>query len=579
MQIHELNNFDGILGAGAFLVIDDGSDTGRISSQDLLKATEKEISDLGTALNGRIDNIIAGGSAPSEAEIIDARQGVNGINYPSLGDAIRTQISEEQNALALFESTAFDITQHNPINLLDRDAMTFGYYLTNAGVVGENASYWYSDYIPVEPGKTYSRQYGNQTVVLGRALVGTHWISCYDINKNILADKGSSSYPTSFTVPAGVAYIRISDSTNMNVSQYPTFVEGTTVLDYSDYFDPYTTYKLKTSALNDASINSIVGARRTSGLVKTFDISSDNHIFTEKINDVNNYTIEFKGIITSFNELIIQHGYQVSGGGYVRVTPTDFEYYIGTEVSPRVSEAHGLTIKDYINIKIDTALDNRYADFTITTNGGTYTKHSAWDVRLGDLGVRSVGANSLTDCVFSYYARGWRKPIHIYGDSYVGVYDDRWTYYLFTNGYENYNLNAYSGRISTDALASLKDVLDYATPDKIIWALGMNDGDTGGAINASWKSCVDELMSICEAKGIELILATCPNVPTVDNTYKNAYVIASGYRYIDFASAVGAANDTTWFDNMLSGDNTHPDVQGAIALYNQAIADVPELMD
>lgn len=43
MQIHELNNFSGTLGAGSYLAIDNGTDTGRISSQGLLASTEARI--------------------------------------------------------------------------------------------------------------------------------------------------------------------------------------------------------------------------------------------------------------------------------------------------------------------------------------------------------------------------------------------------------------------------------------------------------------------------------------------------------------------------------------------------------
>lgn len=82
MQIHELNNFTGTLGSGAYLAIDDGNDTGKISSQGLLAATE-----------ARIDNIIAG-PAPSAEEIVDARLGADGVTYPSLGDAIRDQFTD-----------------------------------------------------------------------------------------------------------------------------------------------------------------------------------------------------------------------------------------------------------------------------------------------------------------------------------------------------------------------------------------------------------------------------------------------------------------------------------------------------
>lgn len=111
MQIHELNNFTGTLGSGAYLAIDDGNDTGKISSQGLLAATE-----------ARIDNIIAG-PAPSAEEIVDARLGDDGVTYPSLGDAIRDQFSD-------VKSDYGNITNTKIIDFVYRQ----GYIKTNVGV-------------------------------------------------------------------------------------------------------------------------------------------------------------------------------------------------------------------------------------------------------------------------------------------------------------------------------------------------------------------------------------------------------------------------------------------------------------
>lgn len=87
MQIHELNNYIGDLDSDAYVAIDDGTDTGKLSIPSLLQPANEKIEEA----NARIDNIIAGGDAPSAAEIIDARRGGNGVNYDSLGDAIRGQ--------------------------------------------------------------------------------------------------------------------------------------------------------------------------------------------------------------------------------------------------------------------------------------------------------------------------------------------------------------------------------------------------------------------------------------------------------------------------------------------------------
>ena len=87
MQIHELNNFTGTLGSGSFLAVDNGTDTGKVSTQQIL-----------ASVNARIDNIIAG-EAPSAEEIVDARLGDDRVVYPSLGDAIRDQFSDVKSEI------------------------------------------------------------------------------------------------------------------------------------------------------------------------------------------------------------------------------------------------------------------------------------------------------------------------------------------------------------------------------------------------------------------------------------------------------------------------------------------------
>lgn len=94
MQIHELNNYSGSVGSGSYLVIDDGADTGKISADTLLSEVNQELSQV----NNRIDNIITS-PAPSEQEIIDAREGVHGVDYASLGSAIRSQIEDLSNEI------------------------------------------------------------------------------------------------------------------------------------------------------------------------------------------------------------------------------------------------------------------------------------------------------------------------------------------------------------------------------------------------------------------------------------------------------------------------------------------------
>lgn len=138
MQIHELNNYSGELNNGAYLAVDNGNDTGKVSYSKLFLQTENEIVNLRDTLNGRIDNIIAGGDAPSAAEIVDARRGENGVNYPSLGDAIRGQYEELNNAIDEIETVARVDRSYSFDNVG---------FINTSGNVDPNASAYHTDLI------------------------------------------------------------------------------------------------------------------------------------------------------------------------------------------------------------------------------------------------------------------------------------------------------------------------------------------------------------------------------------------------------------------------------------------------
>ena len=94
MQIHELNTLNGNLGSSAFVAVDNGTDTGKVSVPNLTKNVEEQIEQV----NDRVDNIIAGGTAPSAAEVTDARLGIYGT-FASLGAAIRGDDSVLKNGI------------------------------------------------------------------------------------------------------------------------------------------------------------------------------------------------------------------------------------------------------------------------------------------------------------------------------------------------------------------------------------------------------------------------------------------------------------------------------------------------
>lgn len=280
-------------------------------------------------------------------------------------------------------------------------------------------------------------------------------------------------------------------------------------------------------------------------------------------------------LANTFSSLLFGHG-EDSYSLYFKIDNTNITFMTnGTEGSQL---AHGLTIDTYIDLMLIVGEKNT-GTIILNTFGGTYTRTvQTVNGYKGDIFIRPVGCN-LKDVYIAFTSMDFRQPIWMFGDSYfTHISDARWPYWLIEWGFGRCMLNGFPGENSSEALPQ---VLSYigttGIPKFIIWCLGMNDPDNG-SVNASWLSCVQTLIEECEKNNITPILATIPNVPNYVNSYKNAWVKASGYRYIDFAKAVGAEETgSSWYTGALSNDNVHPSEIGARLLCEQAILDVPEL--
>lgn len=86
-------------------------------------------------------------------------------------------------------------------NLFDSTKSTDGSYLENDNTVHVSASFAYTDYIPVTPGLVYT---GQDATLAGMRK------TCYFNSSKVLVAGGSSAALTSFTCPAGVAFVRVS---------------------------------------------------------------------------------------------------------------------------------------------------------------------------------------------------------------------------------------------------------------------------------------------------------------------------------------------------------------------------------
>lgn len=223
MQIHELNNFTGTLGSGAYLAIDDGTDTGKISSQGLLAATE-----------ARIDNIIAG-PAPSAEEIVDARLGADGVTYPSLGDAIRDQITDVKSALS--ESVV-----NLKVDISDLLALSSGQQKH------ENLTLEDGKGVKIADGKVINFGALTTWVVSPLFRIPT---GCYKIESNFDTTNGSSAYGYA-VYDVNHQYITgAQDQSSIDIQENYAFIRFTDYEVHSSHDDCYVTFFINNELKND----------------------------------------------------------------------------------------------------------------------------------------------------------------------------------------------------------------------------------------------------------------------------------------------------------------------------------------
>lgn len=344
------------------------------------------------------------------------------------------------------------------------------------------------------------------------------------------------------------------------------YINDLCIFDDGDLLPEYLVPKIKT----DTSIENGYFVKSQESLASGLTLSLD-----EKCDVKYNKALIFNGKFETFTGVEVGHGKGAYGGSYVKIDNTNIYVYGNTGSDTLINTyAHNLTISDYITVIIDVGVG--VADINIYTSTGYFRQEGvAWEGCNGLISAKSDNT-TFNQPVLKWTAKDINKNIWVFGDSYLNAKSEaRHPYYLYEMGYKNWLACGYPGANSTAELQSLKSLLKIGRPEILVWCLGMNDGDNG-AVNTNWLNSLNEIKSLCDTYNITLILATIPTCPQADNTYKNDVVTLSGYRYIDFNSAVGV-NGASWYAGMLSTDNIHPTELGAKALSRQFVIDVPEI--
>lgn len=312
-----------------------------------------------------------------------------------------------------------------------------------------------------------------------------------------------------------------------------------------------------------------------------------------------NALVSFFSQIESFKQIVI--GRKVEGNDsinapYIVIDGTNISIHTNVSETFNSNYQHGLAIANDLQVIIRTGMNE--GKLILRSNGGEYvvTNDSAL-TNLGDVydgfSVRATAADgysgdfAMTAASFSFMPLDANFDTWVFGDSWVSPYTNRWSRQIREMGFDKWLLVGYAGCTSANAIKSFRALIAMRKPKRVLWLLGMNDPDPSDeSCNQSWKDCFDEVVETCGHYGIDLILATIPNVPSDADggrrymTAKNAIVRESGHRFVDQEAALGADNNGVWASASYYESETnkvHTSVAGAKVLAARFLADVPEL--
>lgn len=284
-----------------------------------------------------------------------------------------------------------------------------------------------------------------------------------------------------------------------------------------------------------------------------------------------NKTLAFSGTYTgTLSEISIVQG-EGSGFTECKCVVTATTITLSKNGASVYTAEHGLTFGSHFSLVLATKNLNRTKAY-LSSGGETFASAEfVWNSPKSS--VKLYTNVPFTQYRLSFGSNDFDKKIWMYGDSYF----DHWLPLSIARGYTNCLTDGYSGGGSSAGLASFRLAMKHGTPEKVVWCLGMNDGDSSAA-NTSWLNAITAVKQLCDENGIELWVTTIPNVPSKSHTYKNAYIRAN-FNYIDICKYVGAEESTAWYSGLLSSDNVHPSTEGDFYIAGIMETYFPELLE
>lgn len=445
-------------------------------------------------------------------------------------------------------------------------------YIQPNGTISSSDTNWHTEnYLPVKPETEYIATKADG----GSIATGSVCMAFYDKAKSLISTIVIGGV-TTFTTPAGCYYIRT--TVRLPYNDKVQIELGNTRTTYEPYNPVYKYLK----PYEVAQTKSLLGTSRISASADNLEANTPL-----ELTDFPKFSHARTGItaiayFANFTDMSV--GNNQSGGVAVKVDNTNVYFLVdpnsGTE-NAWETFAHGLTISTFLKVEIYVTKFGT-VKVILFTNGGIKVINTTVTYSFNYVLMVKSSAD-LEKVTISAVCGAFRSPIWALGDSYFGESVARVGYQMRELGFKDLYWSYLSGGHGYNLEPDFELALNFGTPKFVVWAIGQNDADSSTAISATWLQHTEKLLALCVEKGITPILCTIPNVPGSgalrNHSFKNAWVKASGYRYIDTEAAVGAQADGTWYPGMLSSDNVHPSELGAQAIATQWLIDFPEVME
>jgi len=275
------------------------------------------------------------------------------------------------------------------------------------------------------------------------------------------------------------------------------------------------------------------------------------------------YKYTFSASLDTLGEdgvIYIGKGRETVDGSYIKITAGEISVCTNTaDGTDTESHAHYRTLRGYIVVEIST--NKGKATVSVRTADGEINNNFSFAGKNGEIFAAAENV-TLSDVTFAWSAVGYSEPVWMLTDSETS-YDnhDSWAKDLFDSGFLNANLISANGADSTDVLEAFKAALNKAVPVYAVWSFAKESG-------ADYDANLAAFIALCKENNITPVLTTQLEAVDSQNKAKNEAVIASGERYIDFASLES-------YSGIYEGKYTE---LGRVSLYAKVLSDFPEFM-